>query len=272
LDSYQAVESLKPGEDRMAELDLDGVRVGFDDVGHGQAVVLVHGWGCNRRFFEHQISALSSRNRVISLDLRGHGESSAPHQDYTMQVFADDIASVCAKLRVHKPIIVGHSMGGNAALQLAASHPDLAKAIVLIDSLLFPSEAALPQLQAAAAGLQSNEFQAVVRLVAQTLFIPTDNAHTCDWITTTMESTPQHVLAPAFVAHTTGYDAGNAIKHCSVPAAYIGAQHPLADLSQLRSLWPDVLIAQTLGAGHFSPMEVPDQINAMLRRFIELYA
>lgn len=254
----------------MAEIDRDGVRLGFDDVGQGKTIVLVHGWGCNRKFFKPQVDALSAHHRVISLDLRGHGMSDAPDQDYTMQVFADDIAWLCARLGVRKPMLVGHSMGGNAILELAARHPDVAGGIVLIDSLLFPPASLIEQLNVAVAGLQTTDFRMVVRQVVQTLFIPSDDRARKEWITTAMESTPQHVLTSTLARHTTEYDATNAVEQCFVPAAYIGAASPLGDIAQLKSRRPGILIGQTLGSGHFSQLEVPDQINAMLVRFMKL--
>jgi pimeloyl-ACP methyl ester carboxylesterase len=58
----------------------------------------------------------SRSHRTVSVDLRGHGRSDAPYQDYTMAAFADDLAWLCSELGVIKPIVVGHGMGGNVAL------------------------------------------------------------------------------------------------------------------------------------------------------------
>ena len=256
----------------MAEIDREGVRLGFDDVGQGKAIVLVHGWGCSRKFFKPQVDALSTHHRVISVDLRGHGMSDAPEQDYTMPVFADDIAWLCARLGVRKPMLVGHSMGGNAILELAARYPDVASGIMLIDSLLFPPANLVEQLKVAVAGLQTKDFRLVVRQLAEALFIPSDDPMRKEWILTALESTPQHVLVSAFARHTTEYDASDAAERCFVPTAYIGAASPLGDVMQLKSKCPGVLVGQTLGAGHFSQLEVPDQINAMLMHFMKLCA
>lgn len=256
----------------MAEIHRDGVRLAFDDIGQGKSIVLVHGWGCNREFFKPQADALSAHHRVISVDLRGHGMSDAPDQNYPIRVFADDIAWLCARLDVHKPMLVGHSMGGNAVLEVAARHPDVASGVVLIDSLLFPSASFVEQLKVAVAGLLTNDFRFVVRQLAETLFIASDNPVRKQWIMTAIEDTPQHVLASALAGHFMEYDARDAAERCRVPAAYIGAASPLGDVMQLKSRCPGILIGQTLGAGHFSPLEVLDQINAMLLHFIKLCA
>ena len=66
------------------------------------------------------------------------------------------------------------------------------------------------------------------------------------------------------------HDFAAAAAGCTVPVAYIGATHPLADLVRLKELIPDLMIGQCLGAGHFSPLLVHDQVDAMLLRFLTL--
>ena len=76
----------------------------------------------------------------------------------------------------------------------------------------------------------------------------------------------------AFTNHLTDYDVTSAAVGCHVPVAYIGAAVSMADLIQFQSLTPYLLTAQTLGSGHFSPLFVPDQINAMLSTFCRVHA
>ena len=70
----------------------------------------------------------------------GHGESDKPQQEYTPAGFADDLAWICGQLRVEKPVVVGHSMGGHVAFELARQHPDLPAAIVAVDSAIIPAQ------------------------------------------------------------------------------------------------------------------------------------
>jgi len=67
---------------------------------------------------------------VISVYLRGHGDSDKPQTPYTVCGFADDVAWLCGELGVAKPIVIGHSMGGMTALEIAARYPELPSAIV----------------------------------------------------------------------------------------------------------------------------------------------
>ncbi len=75
------------GESQFAK--LDGARIHYKSYGKGRdALVLVHGWGCNLDHWRDQIADLSKRNRVLALDLPGHGQSDKPQIAYSMDLFA----------------------------------------------------------------------------------------------------------------------------------------------------------------------------------------
>src|SRR5258706_13591167 len=83
-----------------------------------------------------------------------------------------------------------------------------------------------------------------------------------------MAKTSQHVAVPAFRNHLLDYDASPAARACRVPIAYIAASNLMADLGQFKQLCPQLVTAQTIGSGHFSPLEVREQVTAMLERFV----
>ena len=118
----------------VVDLVRDGVVLAYDDAGSGYpALVFVHGAACNRRFWCQQVPRFSSAHRVVAVDLRGHGESDAPSERYTVRLFADDLASTCTQLRIESPLVIGHSLGGLVALDFASAYPDHVAAAVLID-------------------------------------------------------------------------------------------------------------------------------------------
>ena len=100
----------------------DGTALAYEDAGHGEpAVVLVHGVACNRAFMAPQAQFLKATHRVVAIDLRGHGDSDAPRQRYTIGALADDVAWMCERLDVGRVVVVGHSLGGLVALEVAAA-------------------------------------------------------------------------------------------------------------------------------------------------------
>ena len=77
----------------MATIVHQGIKLGYEDRGAGKpAFVFVHGWTCNRSSFVPQAEHFARRYRVVSVDLRGHGESDKPQGPYTRAQDADDIA------------------------------------------------------------------------------------------------------------------------------------------------------------------------------------
>lgn len=256
----------------MQFLKRDGVSLAYqDNESNLPPVLFVHGWGCDHNGWAAQADFFHGSHRVISVDLRGHGESDAPHQEYTMPVFADDLVWLCSQLELVKPIVIGHSMGGNVALELAARYPDLPASILLVDSVILPSQDLIDSLQPLVDALRGLRYREAYRQALLALCLPTDDEALRTRLIASMPKAPQHVLISSFINHVTGYDASWAASGCHLPVAYIGADHPLGDMARFRSLTPHLITAQTLGSGHFSPVFVPDQINSMLSRFLAIY-
>jgi pimeloyl-ACP methyl ester carboxylesterase len=205
----------------------------------------------------------------VAVDLREHGQSDKPHQSYTMEGFADDVAWMCDRLRIEKPVMIGHSMGGIVAFDLACRCPPLPSAIVMLDAAaVLPggSRAASPHL---IEGLSGADYQEVQRqYVASSLFIPTDNQQRKERILEDMSSAPQHMMASAMESILT-YDAAVVAEGCVVPALYIAADEPQprTDMGRLLELLSWLMDGKTVGSGHFCQLEVPEQVN-MIERFL----
>ena len=252
-----------------------GVGLAYSDSGDQRGplpIVFVHGWGCDHTSFAPQREFFRRSHRVITVDLRGHGESDAPQQDYTMAGFADDMAWLCGELGLTPCLVVGHSMGGNVALEMAARHPDCVHSVVLIDSVLFPPPELLEALAPLIRALEGPSFAEAYRHGIEALCLPTDEALTKARLISPLPRAPQHVLMSALRDQLFGHDIASAAAGCRCPVAYLGAAALLADLDRFRSLTPQIVTAKTLGAGHFSYVFVPDQVNAMIERFVALFS
>src|SRR5215210_6172038 len=94
------------GESKYAK--LDGARIHYKSYGKGKhALVLIHGWGSNLTFWRDQIPDFAKRNRVIALDLPGHGESDKPEIAYSMDLFANAIDAVMRDAKVERAVLMG---------------------------------------------------------------------------------------------------------------------------------------------------------------------
>lgn len=100
----------------------DGVNLRYLETGSGDPpLVYIHGWCCNHAMWSEQIEAFAPRHRIITVDLRGHGESDKPDQDYDIAGFADDMGWLIKEIGLDRPVLIGHSMGGVTALKLSAN-------------------------------------------------------------------------------------------------------------------------------------------------------
>ena len=120
----------------MPQAVLADVALNYIEAGAGQSVVLVHGMGCGWRMWRSQIRALRPHFRVIAYDQRGHGQSSAPDDEaaYSLAALADDLGGLIRRLDLAPALIVGLSLGGAVAIELAIRQPELAAALVVADA------------------------------------------------------------------------------------------------------------------------------------------
>ena len=105
------------------------------------------------------------------------------------------------------------------------------------------------------------------RFLADAFFLPTDNPQRKAWAIDATLATPQHVLASAFEG-IFAWDSAAAVARCGVPTLYIASTHPRGDVAHFRQACPQLVHGQVVSSGHFVQMEVPDQVNAMISRFL----
>ncbi len=122
-----------------------GQRIAYDVHGEGERVlVLIHGLLMNRRMYDYLAPEMASRgNRVVTVDLLGHGDSDKPAdmRVYSMSSFASQVAALVEHLGLRAPVVGGTSLGANVSLELAVHHPERAGGLfvempVLEDALL----------------------------------------------------------------------------------------------------------------------------------------
>src|ERR1044072_1152119 len=124
-------------ESRFAK--LDSARIHYVSYGKGdEALVLIHGWTQSADAWRDNVADLSKRNRVIVLELPGHGQSDKPETTYSMEYFARAVDAVLRDAKVKRAVLVGHSMGTPVARQFYRKYPDKTLAIVIVDGSLRP--------------------------------------------------------------------------------------------------------------------------------------
>ncbi len=114
--------------------DLDGLRIHYLEKGEGTPLVLIHGYTSSTYTWKDQFAELAKQYRVIAVDLKGFGFSDKPDGDYSRRAQGEVVARLLDKLNIERAWLVGNSMGGETALNVAADHPEKVLGLVLIDS------------------------------------------------------------------------------------------------------------------------------------------
>jgi pimeloyl-ACP methyl ester carboxylesterase len=204
---------------------------------------------------------------VTALDLRGCGKSDCPESGYNIRDFADDLAPFCAQAGIEKPVVIGHSLGGMIAVELAARYPWLPRALVLVDpGPIDPLPETVKFFDSAADQLEGPSGEEVRRLWTEDM--GARDAELAQWISELMCRVPLPIAA-AVIRGINAWNGVGALALCTVPTLLLRRlldDNPEA--VRLRAIKPDLEVGITVGAGHFHQLEVPEQVNAMIERFL----
>ena len=118
----------------MKQIIYKNTAISFSDIGKGTAVVLLHGFLENKTMWRELVPSLAKKNRVISIDLLGHGETDCLGYIHSMEENAEIVNAILSHLRIRKAVFIGHSMGGYVALAFAELHINKVKGLVLLNS------------------------------------------------------------------------------------------------------------------------------------------
>ena len=120
----------------MAQANVNGIDIHYRETGEGFPIVFVHGYTGNSRNWALTVPALREEFRTISVDLRGHGLSARPdnEDEYALAMMASDVYELLKALDIEECVLVGHSMGGMISQLLVIEHPEVLRALVLVDT------------------------------------------------------------------------------------------------------------------------------------------
>lgn len=151
-------------------LDYKGVPIFYSDSGKGQVIVLLHGFLEDHSMWNNITPELIKKNRVIVIDLLGHGKTGCLGYVHTMENMAEAVYSVLKHLKLRKYIFIGHSMGGYVALAFTKLYPESIKGLCLLNSTYEEDDKERKQLRARANKMVQTNYENMVRMSFANLF------------------------------------------------------------------------------------------------------
>lgn len=249
---------------------FDGNKVHYQNYGKGsEALVLIHGWTCNLDNWRDQVPDFAKRNRVIAIDLPGHGQSDKPEAVYSMEYFARALDAVMQDAGVKRAVLVGHSMGTPVSRQFYRKYPQKTLAIVIVDGALRPfGDKKL--MEGFIAGFRGPNYREAGKQMFAGMAGPNFSPELQGRIQTSFLNTPQQVLVSAMEGMADDSIWGP--DKINVPVLAVLAKSPFwpPDTEQFyRGIVPDLDFQMIDGVGHFLMMEKPRQFNDAVIGFLD---
>jgi pimeloyl-ACP methyl ester carboxylesterase len=230
----------------------------------GPLLVLVHCWCCDQTYWENQVDMLAEKNRVVTIDLAGHGLSGTNRQEWAMEKYANDVVAVVRQLKPDKIILVGHSMGGFVSLYAALQLEDLLAGIILVDSLHdiwwpIPDSMLNEALQPYLDDFQQHTYN----YVSDLLFPPTADSAIRERVARDMASAPPEIGTGSIVNMWGGDYSGlmENINRLDIPVWLMNIEMFPTNYKAMDSLGFQVVSLP--GVGHFPMLEKPEVFNKL---------
>lgn len=247
----------------------DGVPIAYEARGKGRpAVVLVHGWSCDRSYWDAQVDPLSRRFRVVTLDLAGHGDSGLGRDGWTIEAFGGDVAAVVEELDLESVVLVGHSMGGDVIVEAARRLPDRVEGLVWVDTYEALDDPRTDEEIRERMARFRADFEETTLRFARERFHPATMNSLVEQVARDMSSAPPEVALGALESKLTfDREIPPALEELEVPVVAFNAEEPPTDTASLERHGVDVITLA--GVGHFLMIEDPEGFNRRLTEIVD---
>jgi pimeloyl-ACP methyl ester carboxylesterase len=250
----------------------DNLSLYYERAGSGSPpVVFVHGWCCDHTFFAPQYDHFGASHAVMTYDLRGCGRSDRTADGYDVPDLADDLAWLCEELGICGAVVIGHSLGGMIAIELAARYPGLARAVISDDpGPIDPLPETRRIYEKFIADMAGPDGEAARRDWVEGSAEPTEGDELRRRIVETMCAVPLDIAA-AVIRGAMAWDGVAALTACKVPTLVLRSNLAGSNAApRLLAHNADLHFGVTVGSGHFHQLDAADQVTPMMERFIRV--
>jgi pimeloyl-ACP methyl ester carboxylesterase len=257
-------ESLGSAMNGFETVEMAGQKTCLADVGTGEVVVVLHGWGGRIESMAPVVACLQPAFRVIAVDLPGFGRAPAPAGAWGTGDYSDWLAALLRSRGIERAHLLGHSFGGKVSLCLAAAHPGMVDKLILVDASGLrsaPSPVAKVKRALSRAARAAGRWGPMGRRVRQAVY---ERVASADY----RDAGP---LRPTFVK-VVNEDVTSLLPRITAPVLLVWGSDddavPVGHAQKMERLIPDAGLVVFQGAGHFSYLDQPERFCRVARHFL----
>lgn len=261
------------------KITANHITVNYNDEGPENAPVMIfiHGFPFSKEMWNKQMAALREKYRVISYDIRGHGNSWSGTDDFTIELFVKDLLSLMDALEIEKAALCGLSMGGYIALKAMENHPYRFESLILCDtSCKADSPEAKEKRMKAIDGILKNGVEQFAADSLKNFFAKESFITKKEVITEVREimvNTSEKSIIKTLLALSKRKETCPTLWKIKVPVLIlVGEEDKITPPEAAQFMHEEIngsVMSVIENAGHLSNLENPDQFNEQLKRFLD---
>ncbi len=257
----------------MPRIEINGIQLYYETHGAGPPALFLHGLGSSTRDWEFQVPAFAEKYSVITVDMRGHGQSDKPPGPYSIRQFSEDTAAFMRALGVAPAHVIGLSMGGMIAFQLGVDHPELLRSLIIVNSApIFKPRGLKEKLGAQQRILLVRLFgmKKIGEVLSQRMFPKPEQAPIREVFVQRWAENDQRAYLASMKA-IFAFDISDRIDEITAPALMVSADDdyiPVAVKQAYAARMPDARVTVIPDSRHGLPVEKPDEFNRVALDFL----
>ena len=259
---------------------VNNLTVGYSDHGPDDApvIIFIHGFPLNKSMWNGQVEALKDNYRVITYDIRGHGNSDPGIDDFSIELFAIDLLRLMEKLKIEKSILCGLSLGGYIALNAVLKYPDRFDGLILNDTQCIADTAEIKENRCAAIirikekGVEQYADETIKNLFASESIIKKGNV--VAEVKEMIINTPKLTLSNTLHALAERKETCSRLQEINIPVLIMVGKEdkitPIAAAQQMHELIKNSRLQIIPHSGHLTNLENPQAFNFQLVNFLDM--
>jgi pimeloyl-ACP methyl ester carboxylesterase len=248
-------------------IDIDNIRLHYEQTGEGAPVILMHGWGCNTTTVASIARVAAQTHCVYNIDFPGFGKTNEPPAVWGVELYTQFIEKFAKALGLNKPTLIGHSFGGRVGILYASRNE--------VDKLILVDAAGVKPTRKLSYYIKVYSFKTAKNVVK--LFLPKDKAtQIIDKMRAGKGSADYAAASPtmrAILSKVVNEDLKHVMPNIKAPTLLIWGENdtatPLKDAQKMEKLIPDAGLVSFPGCGHYSFLDNPMQFAAVLTSFLK---